>query len=67
MLSRGVEIVPLVGARRCDQLAEALGALELTLDAVDLAELERAMPAEAAAGERYPEQAMAQLDSERRA
>ena len=66
MLSRGEDVVPVVGARRRDQLAEALGALELTLDADDLAELERAMPAGAAAGERYPEQAMAQLDSEPR-
>jgi aryl-alcohol dehydrogenase-like predicted oxidoreductase len=66
VLSRGADVVPVVGARRRDQLAEALGAFELTLDADDLAELERAMPAGAAAGERYPEQAMAQLDSEPR-
>ena len=66
VLSRGADVVPLVGARRRDQLAEALGALELTLDAGDLAELERAMPAGAAAGERYAEEAMANLDSERR-
>jgi aryl-alcohol dehydrogenase-like predicted oxidoreductase len=67
VLSRGDEIVPIVGSRRRDQLAEALGALDLALDAADLAEIEAAMPAEAAAGERYPAQAMAQLDSERRA
>ncbi len=66
VLSRGSEIVPLVGARRRDQLAEALGALELALDGGDLEEIERAMPAEAAAGARYPEQAMVHLDSERR-
>jgi aryl-alcohol dehydrogenase-like predicted oxidoreductase len=65
VLSRGPEIVPLVGARRRDQLGEALGAVELDLDAEDLAELERAMPAHAAAGARYPPAAMAQLDSER--
>ena len=65
VLSRGEDVVPLVGARRRDQLAEALGALELSLDADDLAELERAMPADAVVGDRYAAQAMAQLDSER--
>jgi aryl-alcohol dehydrogenase-like predicted oxidoreductase len=66
VLSRGEEVVPLVGARRRDQLAEALGALDLELGADDLAEIEAAMPADAAAGARYAEHAMAQLDSERR-
>ena len=65
VLSRGEDVIPLVGARRRDQLAEALGALELSLDADDLAELERAMPADAVVGDRYAAQAMAQLDSER--
>jgi aryl-alcohol dehydrogenase-like predicted oxidoreductase len=66
VLSRGEDIVPIVGSRLRDQLTEALGALRLTLDAGDLAEIERAMPADAAAGARYAEHAMAQLDSERR-
>ena len=65
VLSRGEDVIPLVGARRRDQLAEALGALELSLNADDLAELERAMPADAIVGDRYAAQAMAQLDSER--
>jgi aryl-alcohol dehydrogenase-like predicted oxidoreductase len=64
--SRGEDIVPLVGARRRDRLHEALGALELELDAEDLERIERAVPAGAAAGARYPEPAMADLDSERR-
>jgi hypothetical protein len=42
-----------------------LGAEQLQLDADDLAELERAIPPEAAVGERYPEPQMASLDSER--
>jgi aryl-alcohol dehydrogenase-like predicted oxidoreductase len=66
VLSRGNDIVPIVGSRTRAQLAEALGALELTVGPDDVVELERAMPADAAAGGRYPEQAMAQLDSERR-
>jgi aryl-alcohol dehydrogenase-like predicted oxidoreductase len=65
VLSRGEDIVPLVGARRRDQLTEALGALDVTLDEADLAAIEEAVPAGAAAGERYPEAQMAHLDSER--
>ena len=52
--SRGEDIVPLVGARRRDRLAEALGALELELD---LARVEAAIPAGAAKGARYPDMA----------
>jgi aryl-alcohol dehydrogenase-like predicted oxidoreductase len=65
VLSRGDDVVALVGASRRDRLQSALGALELTLDAATLEALERAIPAGAAAGERYPHAAMAQLDSER--
>ncbi|MFE8937288.1 MULTISPECIES: aldo/keto reductase [unclassified Streptomyces] len=61
----GADIVPLVGARRRDRLAEALGALGVTLDAADLAAIEEAVPAGAAAGERYPAAQMEHLDSER--
>jgi aryl-alcohol dehydrogenase-like predicted oxidoreductase len=65
VLSRGEDIVPLVGARRRDRLAEALGALDVTLDAADLAAIEDAVPADAAAGDRYAAAQMAHLDSER--
>ncbi len=65
VLGRGEDIVALVGARTREQLQEALGAQQLRLDAEDLAALERAIPPEAAAGERYPEPQMATLDSER--
>jgi aryl-alcohol dehydrogenase-like predicted oxidoreductase len=63
--SRGEDIVPLIGARRRDRLHEALGALQLRLSAEDLARIEDAVPAGAAAGDRYPEWGMATLDSER--
>ncbi|MET7933976.1 aldo/keto reductase [Streptomyces sp. NPDC005322] len=59
-------IVPLVGARTRERLAESLGALDVTLDADDLAAVEEAVPAGAAAGERYPEAQMAHLDSEKK-
>ncbi|MEU8783673.1 aldo/keto reductase [Streptomyces sp. NPDC048637] len=64
VLSRGEDIVPLIGARRRDRLTEALGALDVTLDADDLTAIEHAVPAGAAAGDRYPTQQMAHLDSE---
>ena len=48
-----------------DRLAEAVGALELELSEEDLAAIERAVPAGAAAGGRYDERQMAMLDSER--
>ncbi len=54
----------LVGARTTERLAEALGALEVELGVDERAELERAIPPDAAAGERYPAQQMAVLDSE---
>jgi aryl-alcohol dehydrogenase-like predicted oxidoreductase len=65
VLSRGDDIVPLVGARRRDRLTEALGALDLDLTEDDLATIEQAVPAEQAAGDRYDPRQMAMLDSER--
>ncbi|NXY96773.1 aldo/keto reductase [Streptomyces sp. BR123] len=64
VLSRGEDIVPLVGARRRDRLSEALGAMDVELAPADLTAIEGAVPAGAAAGERYPEAQMAHLDSE---
>ena len=52
--------------RRRDRLAEALGALNLTLSADDLAKLAKALPPGAAAGERYPAAALAHMDSEKK-
>jgi aryl-alcohol dehydrogenase-like predicted oxidoreductase len=67
VLSRGGDVVPLVGARRRDRLTEALGAVDLQLTAGDLAQIERAVPQDAAAGDRYPAPQMATLDSETKA
>jgi aryl-alcohol dehydrogenase-like predicted oxidoreductase len=63
--AQGNDIVPLVGARRRDRLAEAVGAASVTLTPADLAAIERAVPKNSAAGTRYPTPAMADLDSER--
>ncbi|TMM04475.1 MAG: aldo/keto reductase [Actinobacteria bacterium] len=65
VLSRGDDIVPLLGSRTRAQLEDALGALELNLGPEDLQRLEEAMPAEAVVGERYESAQMARLDSER--
>ena len=64
VLSRGGDVVPLVGARTRERLAESHGALEIGLDADDLARIERAVPAGAAAGDRYQPAQMTHLDSE---
>jgi aryl-alcohol dehydrogenase-like predicted oxidoreductase len=63
--SRGEDIIPLIGTKRRDRLAEALKALDLTLSADDLAAVEAAVPAAAVAGDRYAPAQVAALDSER--
>jgi aryl-alcohol dehydrogenase-like predicted oxidoreductase len=63
--AQGEDIVPLIGARRREQLSEALGALPLELTAEQLAALTDAVPVNAAAGGRYPAAALEHLDSER--
>ncbi|EFC81403.1 aldo/keto reductase [Parafrankia sp. EUN1f] len=59
--AQGDDIVPLVGARTRERLAEALPALDLKLTADDLAEIERAVPAGSARGDRYPSALMPSL------
>jgi aryl-alcohol dehydrogenase-like predicted oxidoreductase len=66
VVSRGADIIPLLGARRRDRLQEALGALQLKLTPEILSRLERAIPAERVAGTRYDPRQMAMLDSETR-
>jgi aryl-alcohol dehydrogenase-like predicted oxidoreductase len=65
VLSRGHDIIPLIGTKRRDRLAEALAALGLTLTPGELAAIEAAMPADQVAGDRYDPGQMAALDSER--
>jgi aryl-alcohol dehydrogenase-like predicted oxidoreductase len=62
--SRGEDIIPLIGTKRRDRLAEALKALDLTLSADDLAAVEAAVPAAAVAGDRYAPAQVTALDSE---
>jgi aryl-alcohol dehydrogenase-like predicted oxidoreductase len=58
VLSRGEDITPLIGARRRDRLEEALGALDVHIDPE---RIEAAVPAGAAAGDRYPAAQMGNL------
>jgi aryl-alcohol dehydrogenase-like predicted oxidoreductase len=66
VLSRGEDIVPLVGSRTRARLAEALATLDHPLTADEQARIEQAVPAGAAAGDRYAPAQMSMLDSERR-
>ena len=59
--AQGEDIVPLVGARTRERLAEALPAMDLNLTADDLAEIEKAVPAGSARGDRYPPAFMSAL------
>jgi len=63
--SRGEDIIPLIGTKRRDRLAEALQGVDLTLSTDDLAAIEAAVPADAVAGGRYEAAQVAALDSER--
>jgi aryl-alcohol dehydrogenase-like predicted oxidoreductase len=65
VLSRGTDIVPLIGARTRTRLVEALGAVDVDLTDEQLGRIEAAVPAEQVAGDRYPAAHMAALDSER--
>ena len=65
VLSRGADIVPLLGTKRRSRLTEALGALSLSLSETELARIEAAVPESAVAGDRYDAPQMAALDSER--
>ncbi|WP_330184744.1 aldo/keto reductase [Nocardia sp. NBC_01503] len=64
-LSRGADIVPIIGARRPDRWSEALAAVDIQLSEAELAAIEAAVPADQVAGGRYAEAQMAMLDSER--
>jgi len=65
VLAQGEDIVAVVGARTRERLEEALGAERFELSSDELADLERAVPPDAAVGDRYAPAQMAVLDSER--
>ena len=55
---RGSDVVPIPGTKRIKYLEENVAAAELTLTADDLAAIEAAVPLDAVAGARYPEERM---------
>ncbi|HVG10178.1 MAG TPA: aldo/keto reductase [Thermoanaerobaculia bacterium] len=62
LLAQGEDIVPIPGTKRVRRLEENVGALDVHLSPEDLGRLEAVFPRGAAAGERYPAQAMASLN-----
>jgi aryl-alcohol dehydrogenase-like predicted oxidoreductase len=65
VLSRGDDIVPVIGARKRSQLDEALGAVAVKLTAEETARIENIVRPDAVAGTRYDAQQMHMLDGER--
>lgn len=64
-LAKGDRIVPVIGARTRQQLADALGAFQIVLTPDDIARIEQAVASHGVAGTRYGEPQMRLLDSER--
>lgn len=64
VLSRGEDVIPLIGARKRSQLQDALSAVGLQLSPSDLERIEAAVPAEAVAGTRYAADQMGMLGVE---
>jgi len=58
LLAQGKDVVPIPGTKRRRLLEENVGALEVELDAGDLAAIDRIAPHGVAAGTRYPEAGM---------
>ena len=58
LLARGGDIFPIPGTKHVNRLEENVGALQVQLTPEEVARLDAAFPAGAAAGTRYPEHAM---------
>jgi aryl-alcohol dehydrogenase-like predicted oxidoreductase len=62
VLSRGEDIVPIPGTKRVRYLEENVAALDVELTTDDLERIESAFPKGATSGERYPPQAMSNVN-----
>jgi aryl-alcohol dehydrogenase-like predicted oxidoreductase len=62
LLAQGRDIVPIPGTKRRTYLEENVGALAVQLSADDLRRIDEVARPDAAAGARYPEQAMASVN-----
>jgi aryl-alcohol dehydrogenase-like predicted oxidoreductase len=56
--SRGEDVVPIPGTKRRNYLEENIAAVAIELSAEDIAAIEKAVPIDGIAGERYPEAGM---------
>ena len=56
-------MIALAGTKRRTYLEQTAAAIDVRLDATDLAELDRIAPRGVAAGERYPEAGMKSLNA----
>jgi len=65
ILSKGKDVIPLIGTKHPAQLAEALAVLSQTLSADEIQRIEQAVPLGSVAGDRYAPEQMRTLDSER--
>ena len=65
VLAQGPDIVPLVGARTRERLHDAIGALDLSLDAAAIDEAQRCVPQDAVAGSLYGGHVQDSIDRER--
>lgn len=54
ILSKGEDIIPLVGARRVTQLQETITSLDVTLSESDIKRIENVVPHNAVAGGFFP-------------
>ena len=61
LLAQGEDIAPIPGTKKRSRLAENLGAINVTLSANDLSQLDEPAPAGVAAGDRYA--GMATIDA----
>jgi aryl-alcohol dehydrogenase-like predicted oxidoreductase len=64
-LAKGDDIIPVIGARKRTQLADAIAAVSLHLSREDIGRIERICDPEKVAGTRYDAAQMRMLDSER--
>ncbi len=63
VLARGEDIVPIPGTKRRRYLNENVAAVDVSLTAAELAEIDAVFPSDTAAGLRYPEEMMRLVDA----
>ena len=62
LLAQGENVVPIPGTKRRKYLEDNAGAVDVSLDAAELARIDEVIPRGAAAGERYGELGMSLAD-----